>query len=213
MIKKNITYQEVKMKKSINIKKIVIGSVLVVATIATPMAAFAASDSKNTTINGVIASVISMTTSSTVTINVTPVSGGSQTSASDTVTVSTNNAAGYTLTLADSDATTTLVNGVNNIAAHTGTQATPTALANNSWGYAVAGAGGFDASYATLTNATSSSTKWAGVPATGSPNTLKATAATASGDATTVWYSVKADTTKPNGTYADIVTYTASTNP
>lgn len=201
------------MKKTINIKKVVIGSALALVVVATPLTAFAATDSQNTTINGVIASVISMTTSSTVTINVTPVSGGSQTSASDTVTVSTNNASGYNLTLADSDATTTLVNGANTISAHTGTQAVPTALANNSWGYAVATVGGFDASYSTITNATSSSTKWAGVPATGSPNTLKTTAVTASGDTTTVWYAVKADTTKPNGTYADVVTYTAATNP
>jgi hypothetical protein len=177
-----------------------------------PFAGYAATDSESTTINASIASVISMTTSGTVSISITPVSGGSQTSSSDTVSVSTNNAAGYALTFANADTTLTLTNGGDTIAAHTGTQASPTALANNSWGYAVATVGGFDASYSTLSNVTSSTTKWAGVPSSASPNTLKSTAATASGDTTTVWYSVKADTTKPNGTYSDTVTYTATTN-
>lgn len=185
---------------------------LLSALFLAPVTVSAATDSANTTINTVIASVISISTSSTVTLNITPVSGGSQTSASDTVTVSTNNSAGYVLTLADSDATTNLENGANTIGAHAGTQASPTALANNSWGYAVPALGSFDASYTTISNATSSTSKWAGVPASGSENTIKTTAATASGDTTTVWYSAKADTTKPNGTYADTVTYTATTN-
>ena len=139
-------------------------------------------------------------------------SGGSQTSASDSLSVSTNNTSGYNLTLANNDTTTSLQSGANTIGAHSGTHASPTALANNSWGYAIPG-GNFDASYSALTNVTSSSTKWAGVPSSSSPNTLKTTASTASGDSTTVWYSVKADTTKPNGTYTDTVTYTATTNP
>lgn len=181
--------------------------------IAVPSTVRAVADTENTTINANLGSTISITTSSTVTINVTPVSGGSQSSASDTVTVATNNSSGYSLTLADSDANTSLVNGGNTISAHTGTQASPTALANNSWGYAVGGAGGFDASYSALSNVTSSASKWAGVPASGSANTLKTTSSTTSGDATTVWYSVKADTSKANGTYTDTVTYTATTNP
>lgn len=177
-----------------------------------PVGVFAATDSENTTINANIASVISMTTSSTVALNVTPVSGGSQTSASDTVSVSTNHSGGYNLTLADSDATTTLVNGGNTIAAHTGTQASPTVLANNSWGYRVDSIGGFSTGGAVENNVTSSTITYAGVPATGAPNTIKTTASTASGDTTTVWYAVKVDTTKPNGTYSDTVTYTATTN-
>jgi hypothetical protein len=180
--------------------------------VGVPFAGYAATTSQSTTINASIASVISMTTSGTVSISITPVSGGSQTSASDTVTVNSNNSAGYVLTLANADTTLTLANGGNTIAAHAGTQGTPTALANNSWGYAVGGLGTFDASYSTITNATSSSTKWAGVPSSSSPNTLKTTAAVATNDTTTVWYSVKADTSKPNGTYTDTVTYTATTN-
>lgn len=185
----------------------------VIGVTALALAPFAASAiDTNTTVNAVINSTISMTSSGTVTLNVLPVSGGAQTSASDTVSVSTNHAAGYNLSLANNDANTALVNGAATLTAHTGTFAAPTALANNTWGYAVAG-GAFDASYAVLTNATGSATKWAGVPASASPQILKTTATTASGDSTTVWYAAKVDTSKANGTYTDTVVYTATTNP
>lgn len=190
---------------------LIIGGIGLSLGLIIPLTAYAATASQNTTINATIASVISLTTSGTVAIGVTPVAGGAQTSASDTVSVSTNNAAGYDLTLADSDATTTLVNGANTITAHTGTQAVPTALANNSWGYHVDTIGGFGSGGAVETNVTTSTIKYAGVPATGSPNNIKSTATVASGDVTTVWYGVKADTSKPNGVYSDTVTYTATT--
>jgi hypothetical protein len=178
-----------------------------------PIAAGAATDTANTTVNANIASVVSVSSTSPVTLAITPVSGGAQTTASDTVSVSTNNAGGYFLTLEDGDATTNLVNGGNNITAHAGTQASPTALANNTWGYRVDTVGGFGAGPTSgSSNQTTNSSTFAGVPASGSPNTLKTTGTTASGDTTTVWYSAKADTTKPNGTYADTVTYTATTN-
>ncbi len=182
----------------------------VLAVLVSPAIASAATQSANTTINATLGSAISITSSGTVTINVTPTASGSLSSASDTVTVSTNNTAGYDLTLADSDASTDLVSGGNNIAAHAGTYASPTALVNNRWGYAVAG-GSFDASYSAETNAASSTSKWAGVPATGSAQNLKSTATTASAEVTTVWYAVKANSTQPSGTYTDSVTYTATT--
>lgn len=199
------------MKKT-NIYKAITG-LMVSAVLVSPLGVLAASDSKNTTINANLGSTISMTTSGTVTLNVTPVSGGSQTSASDTVTISTNNSTGYDLTLADSDANTNLVNGANNIAAHAGTRTTPTVLANNKWGYRVDSIGGFSTGGAVESNVTSSSITYAGVPASGSPDNIKSTSATATGETTTVWYAVKADTTNPNGTYADTVTYTATTKP
>lgn len=177
-----------------------------------PLVASAASSSANTTINATVNSVISITTASPVALSLTPTAGGVVTSASDTVTVNTNNTAGYTLTLADADATTTLVSGGNTFTAHSGSFASPTALANGTWGYAIATLGGFDASYSTETNNGSSTSKWAGVPASGSPQTLKATGTTASNDVTTVWWAAKATTSQPNGTYTDIVTYTATTN-
>lgn len=187
---------------------------LAVAGVAfTPLVTSAASTSANTVINADIAAVISMTTATPITINITPTGGGVVSSQSDTVSVSTNNSTGYFLTLADADANTNLVSGANNIAAHSGTQASPTTLANNTWGYRVDGVGGFGAGPTSAeTNNGSSTTIWAGVPATGSPNTLKTTSSTAANDTTTVWYGVRVNTTLPSGIYTDTVTYTATTN-
>ncbi len=195
-------------------KTVLFGYVLaIVGVIASPIIASAATQSSNTTINATVGSVISVSTGGTVAISLTPTAGGVVSSASDTVTVNTNNATGYTLTLADADATTSLASGGNTISAHTGTQASPTALASNHWGYRIVNVGGFGASaYSAETNNTSSSSTWAGVPATGAANTIKTTATTASGDTTTVWYGVKATSAQPSGTYSDTVTYTATTN-
>ena len=198
-----------------NVKRqITIGSCLlaVLGVALSPAIVGAASSTANTTINATVATAISITSSSTVSVSLTPTSGGVVSSNSDTVTVNTNNGTGYTLTFADSDTNTNLVSGSDNIAAHAGTQAAPTALASNRWGYAVAALGGFDASYATETNAASSTTKWAGVPSSAAPNTLKTTSATATNDVTTVWYAAKATTAQPSGTYTDQVTYTATSN-
>ena len=186
-------------------------AVSVVGLAFSPVIASAAT--ANTVINATLGSTISVTTSTPVAISLTPTAGGVVSSSNDTVSVSTNNTAGYTLTLEDNDATTTLVSGANSIAAHSGTQASPTTLANNTWGYRVDGVGGFGAGPTSAeTNNGSSSTIWAGVPATGSPNTLKTTSSTASNDTTTVWYGVKVTSSQPNGTYTDTVTYTATTN-
>ena len=185
------------------------GVIAVVGVVLSPVLASAATDT--TDVNVTVDSAITVTTSGTVAIAInTPVGGGSQSSASDTVTVNSNDPDGFDLTLADSDATTNLVNGANTVAAHSGTYATPTALANNTWGWAVASLGTFDASYSVIDDATSSASKWAGVPATGSPQNIKSTSSTASNDVTTVWYSAKVDTTKPAGVYTDTVTYTAT---
>ena len=181
--------------------------------VGTPVVVSAANDSANTTINATVNSAISVTTASPVSIGLTPTAGGVVSSSSDTVTVNTNNAAGYNLTLADTDANTSLVSGGNSITAHAGTQATPTALANNTWGYRVVDVGGFGAgAYSVETNNSSSTSTWAGVPASGSAVTLKSTASAATNDATTVYYGVKATASQPNGTYTDTVTYTATTN-
>lgn len=191
--------------------KRIIPAFAAIAVAVTPVVASAAT--ANTTINATVASVISITTSSTVALGITPDGDGQSSSASDTVTVNTNDADGYVLTLADSDATTTLANGGNNLTAHAGTQASPTTLANNTWGYRVVSVGGFGAGATSAeTNVDTLALTWAGVPATGSPNTLKTTATTAVNDTTTVWYGAKADTSKPAGVYTGTVTYTATAN-
>lgn len=195
-------------------RRAVIASVVsAFAVLISPVIASAADDSASTTINATIASVISISTSGTVAIGVTPTSAGAATSNDDTVEVSTNNAAGYNLTLSDSDTNTNLVNGGNNIAAHAGTWASPSTLANNSWGYRVDGAGSFGAGpTAEETDQANLSGTWAGVPSSAAPQQLKTTGSTATDDATVVWYGVKVDTSKPNGLYTDQVTYTATTN-
>ncbi len=179
---------------------------------ALPMVASAATSSANTTITANVGAAISITTNSPVSFALTPTSGGVVSSSSDTVTVNTNNATGYTLTLEDADASTTLTSGGNNFTAHSGTFASPTALSSGTWGYALASAGGFDASYSTETSNGSSTSKWAGVPASGSAVTIKTTGTSATNDTTTVWWAAKADNTQPNGVYTDTVTYTATTN-
>lgn len=206
------------MKKLTINKGRIAAAVSVLAVVVSPAIASAASDTANTVINATINAAITISTATPVAISLTPTSSAVLTSASDTVTVSTNRSTGYNLAVADSDANTNLVNGGNNIAAHSGTKASPTALANNTWGFAVnsgttgIGANGFDASYSTESNSTTSTSLWAGMPASGSPVMLKTTASTASGDTTTVWYAAKVNLSLPDGVYTDTVTYTATTN-
>ena len=192
----------------------VIGSALSIALVlSAPILASAATTTGSTTINASVAAVISISTSSNVNISLTPTTGGVVSSASDTVTVNTNNTAGYVLTMSASDATTSLTSGGNTIAAHTGTQASPTALATNRWGYRVVGVGGFGATaYNAETNNGSSTSTWAGVPASGAANTLKTTATVATNDTTTVWYGVRVTSSQPAGSYTEAITYTATTN-
>ena len=169
----------------------------------------------STTISSVISPVISLfTTNGTVNVNVVPTGAGAQTIASDTATVSTNDSSGYTLQLAETGAGSTLVSGSNTIPASSGSQTTPVIMANNTWGYRVDSVGGFGAGPTSgqSSAAVSGTIKFAAVPATASPNTLKTTAGTASSDTTTVWYGVAATTGQASGTYTNSVTYTATTN-
>ncbi len=168
-----------------------------------------------TTISSQISAVISVfTTSGTVNVDVTPTGAGAQTIANDTVTVSTNDSSGYTLQLEENTASTDLVSGSNTIPHSAGSQTTPIVMAANTWGYAVAGVGGFNSSgYTPTSNAAISGTlKFAAVPGSGSPNTLKTTSGVASNDTTTVVYAVAANTSQPSGTYTNVVKYTATAN-
>ena len=192
---------------------VMLGVAMLAGAIGLPAVAGAATTS--TTINSAISSVISVFTSNgTVTANVTPTGAGAQTIASDTLTVSTNDTLGYTLQIADSDATTTLTSGGNTIPASSGSQGTPVAQSANTWGYRVDGLGGFGAGPTSgqSSAAISGTIKFAGMPANSSPNTIKTTATTASNDTTTVWYGVAANTSQPTGTYSDTITYTATAN-
>jgi len=200
-----ITMQRLRIPLSIiSLSVLAFGSTLVASAATTP-----------TTISSVISPVISLfTTNGTVNVNVTPTASGAQTIASDTVTVSTNDSAGYTLQLAETTGTNTLTSGGNTIPASSGTQGTPVAMAVNTWGYRADSVGGFGAGPTSAANsaAISGTIKFAAVPATASPNTLKTTAGTASSDTTTVWYGVAANTSQASGTYTNSVTYTLTAN-
>jgi hypothetical protein len=202
------------MLKTLNLHR---GSKLLAAVVATsiltaPVMAGAATTT--TTISSNINSVISLLSSSgTVNVNVVPTGSGAQTIASDTVTVSTNDSAGYTLQLAETTASSALTSGGNTIPAVSGNKTTPVAMTANTWGYRVDGVGGFGAGPSAATSSTAiGASKFAAVPATGAPDTIKTTSAAASNDTTTVWYGAAADTTQPAGTYTNSVTYTATAN-
>lgn len=196
------------------IGKILVPSVIVLSLVMAPGLVYAAANSDSTTVNANIASTISVSVTGTpVDLAITPVTGGSQTTAKDDVAVSTNNTDGYTLSIKSSTAQTSLnKNGTDTIAASSATPGSSAVLANNTWGYRVDSAtiGDFGSGPTSASaDQTSNTTKFAGI--TASDFTIKSTSSTASGDTTAVWYSAKADTSKPDGTYTNTVTYTATT--
>lgn len=158
---------------------------------------------------------ISISTSGTVSLNVTPAPAGACTTQSDNVSVLTDDPNGYTLTLANSSTNQSLVNGSATINTTNATQASPAALAANSWGYRVDGIGGFGSGpTSSQTNINLNSTTFAQVPASNAPPDVLANTSVAADPAvsTTVWYSVCANTTETSGTYLSQVTYSAITN-
>lgn len=186
-----------------NFKLALAGIATVVGVVgASATGVLAASSSANTTINATIESVISAgtdfgaggTNPVTKTFNVTP-GGGVGTSTVQSIRISTNAAAGYQLTIKDADANTNLVNGSNTIAAHTGTHAAPTPLANNTWGYRLS---------------TYTANSYAGVTATDVQ--INSSSAPVTDHATDVTYGALVDSSKPSGTYTDVITFTATTN-
>ena len=179
------------------------------------MTTIASAYTTSTTISSTLSGVISLfTTDVTVNDNVLPAASGAQTIASDTVTISTNDSAGYALRLGETSASSSLTYNSNTIPASSGTQAAPIAMADNTWGYRVDGVGGFGAGPTSPASSTaiSGTITFAAVPASGSPNTLVTTSGTATNATTTVWYGVAANTSIPSGTYTNSVTYTATAN-
>jgi hypothetical protein len=177
----------------------------------------ASAASTSTTINSTISSVISVTSTGSVTLNVLPTGSGSQTIGSDTVTVNTNDIDGYNLTLASSSASSAaLVNQTNNsytIPASSGSQASPAnPEAVNTWGYCVSSIGNFATCPANVNNSSTIYGKFAGVPLSGSPATIATSSTTATNATTTVTYAVNANSSQPSGLYEGTVNYTATAN-
>ncbi len=161
---------------------------------------------------------ITLTTSGTVSLPITPVGGSTTcTTQSDSVGVLTDSSTGYILTLADSD-TTTALSGVSHggtITASSGTPASPATLSANKWGYRVDGLSSLGSGPTTAgTNTAPLSLTFAGVqPSSGTPDTIATTSVAANPTVTTsVWYGACAAATLTADTYSDTVTYTAVTN-
>lgn len=212
----NTTVSDMKNTVLRSVRYIVLPSIMgLLITAAVPAVAGAATAS--TTISSAIGSVISVfTTSGTVNVNVTPTGSGAQTIASDTVTVSTNDSSGYTLTLQDGGASTAMTDAASaTIPALTGaTPGSPAYETAGTWGWRVDSLASFGAGPTSAVNsaAISASLKFAAIPASGSPYTLANTSTTASNAVTTVWYAVAANTAQATGTYTNSVTYTCTAN-
>lgn len=193
-----------------------VASFLAAGIIVSPAVVSGATASQSNTVTASVSSTITVTATNPTAIAATPGASAVYSNTSHNVSVSTNNATGYNLTLSSSDGTNALnhTDGTTTIAASSNTTAAPAALATNTWGFAITQAAGvFDTSYTTATNqAATGASKWAGVPVLASPYTLKSTAINASSDLTTVWYAIEVDSTKKSGTYTDNVVYTATTN-
>lgn len=159
---------------------------------------------------------ISLTSSGTVALDVTPTSSARCTTSSDNVQVMTASGTGYTLQLASSATATTLAgaNSGGSIAAGSGTVASPQPLPANRWGFRIdSGAFGSGPTSAS-SNAAPSSTTYAGVTSSASPVTLKTRSTTPPNpDPLAVWYSLCVDTSIPADTYSRAVQYTAVVNP
>jgi hypothetical protein len=197
-----------------------------------PIFASSMTEAVGTTVQSVVSSSItafSNTNPTTTSIDVSSASGVKQSINKDTVSVSTNNAAGYTLKLADADTSndlcTTPGGSCTGIAATSATSSSPAIMSGaNMWGYHIDD--GTTAWCSTATNcasglslpstsqASSSTLKFAQVPlSSGTADTLKTTATTASGDTTPIYYAINIDPTQASGTYKDDVVYTATVNP
>lgn len=137
----------------------------------------------------------------TVPITVTPGTVSTNTTPHN-ISISTNAAGGYVLTLQDKDTNTALRNGSNSINAASGTFSAPSTLSDNTWGYRVEGLAAF-----------TNPAHYAGVPANGSPVTIKSATGPVSADATQLNYGVLATTAMPSGVYTDTIVLTITTQP
>jgi len=198
------------MKKIIKYTSIVLTSAAIVA-----LPIFSASaETSNTVITANIGSTISVQSTSNVALNINPTATQAKASSGKaTVTVSTNNATGYNLKIGMNGADRNLNKATDNITAHAGTLAAPTALANNTWGYRVENVGGFNAGNITPENNVNDlAGTFAGVPAQNAEEEIKNHNAAVQSNTTDVLFGAKVDATKPSGAYTGTVVFTATAN-
>lgn len=174
------------MKKSILFVLLVLSTVIV----GSPFA-FASSYNQgkyNAVVPYNTATYIAIATSGNISLAVTPVSGGSFVTGSNTVTVTSTDVVGYKLYLR-SGSSTNMTNLGDNLP--TSANVTPAALSVNTWGYNTDGSSNFVGSSLTDTLI----------------RTLVGPAST--GDVTTVTYGINVDLAKPAGNYTTSIVYTA----
>lgn len=158
---------------------------------------------------------ITVTSSSTVSLPITPSASTVCSIDSDTVSVTTGATVGYTLSLSSSVAAVTLPGDSNGgtIDAVSSSYATPTVLTANTWGYRIDASGNFGAGpTTTVSNVAVPSVTFAPLESSGSAQTIKTTSSAAEPDTTDVWYGACVDSSLPADSYSRQVSYTASTN-
>lgn len=155
---------------------------------------------------------ITLSTSGTITLNVNPTASGVYTTQKDSINIQSGASTGYTVDLSASSSTTDLESGANKINRLSASFSSPATLSVNNWGYRIDDIGAFGIGpTSAITSAPSNSLKFAGIQPVSSADTILSTssASAGGGDDYDIWYGVKADSTLPNGTYSQVVTYTA----
>lgn len=158
---------------------------------------------------------LTLSSGGTTNINVVPTPTGACTVQSDTISVLTNNSAGYSVTATTSTTNNAMTGASGAITASGGSSAVPAALTSNTWGYRVDNLSGFGAGPTSAqSNGSVPSVFFAAIPPSNQAGTVIASSSIAANPAvqTTVWYGVCANTTTASGAYAVSVTYTAVTN-
>jgi len=143
--------------------------------------------------------LLSITSSDAIAVPIAATATGTQNAGTVQVSVTTNNPIGYSLTMSSATAVTALAltsNPATTIPSTTAPIASPSVLANNTWGYSTA----------------ASPASFARIPASATPDTLLVTGAPSVNSITGVTFAARVNTTKPAGTYANTIIFTATAN-
>jgi hypothetical protein len=134
--------------------------------------------------------------------SLTPTPGGIYGGDSHTVSVNTNVKDGYTLSVSTNNGNSNLAHASGaTIGPVSGTLASPSTIASNTWGFSLESAGNDLAA------------KWVAMPNVSNPLTIKTGPPNeGSGDQTVVYFGTKVDTTKVSGLYQATIVYTAVSN-
>lgn len=157
---------------------------------------------------------LTITNNEEINLDINPTKSGSIAIAKDTITANTNSPAGYKLYVStDSTTNDIYLDGQesNNVEgekliATTGTNELPAVLENNSWGFAVAGAGNFDSAYNTTNPSVAS--KFAAVPEKDNEQLIHDHSGRATDDETEIYFAAKVDTNITSGNYITTILYT-----